>query len=234
MRSASESRLMTPSAVLPAALLVLVLCCGLHADDRQKEAKVIPDRQITLTIKDKNHVAVDGMVVGAKKLKIVLAERKKKLLEKKIKINEVTIFLRGKRDVPIATIQEIIKICQDVGFEIFGLMTVSEVDERATGKNKTSDLKPSPSPIKIRLVADADGELANVEVDGKKLKGLDEIPAVLLRTMERNPDPEVEINADRKLQYKIVIQAITKISSVRGKDGKLVDKIKFASPEMSP
>jgi len=91
--------------------------------------------------------------------------------------------------------------------------------------------------IKVRLLADASGELAGVRMNEVRLKGLDE-----LRTQVRGiihdasgsgtaASPEVELDCDYNLKYEHTVRAITAISGFANPDGsvvKLVEKVKFA------
>lgn len=95
-------------------------------------------------------------------------------------------------------------------------------------------------PIKLRLRANADGDLAEIVVndslvfgnDWSKLRGY-----VLQLTGGNSPPtpeegPEVEIDLDYNLRYEHVIGAITAVTGQRLGDEvkRLVERIKFAPP----
>ncbi len=95
-------------------------------------------------------------------------------------------------------------------------------------------------PIKLRLRANADGEIADIVVDEGRSFGNDftQLRAFILQltggNAPPNPDegPEVEIDLDYNLRYEHVIAAITAITGQRQGDQieRLVERIKFAPP----
>jgi len=95
-------------------------------------------------------------------------------------------------------------------------------------------------PIKLRLRANADGELTDIIVndslafgdDWTKLRGY-----ILERTGGNAPPtpeegPEVEIDLDYNLRYEYVIRAVTAVTGQRQGDEikRLIERIKFAPP----
>lgn len=95
-------------------------------------------------------------------------------------------------------------------------------------------------PIKLRLRADVDGEIADIIVDEGRSFGSDftQLRAFILQltggNAPPNPDegPEVEIDLDYNLRYEHVIAAITAVTGQRQGDQieRLVERIKFAPP----
>ncbi len=99
-------------------------------------------------------------------------------------------------------------------------------------------------PIKLRLRANADGDLTDIIVndslafgnDWTKLRG--HILTITGGNTPPTPDagPEVEIDLDYNLRYEHVIQAITAVTGQRQGDEikRLVERIKFAPPRKQP
>jgi len=98
----------------------------------------------------------------------------------------------------------------------------------------------SKEPIKLRLRANADGQLSDIIVNGSlsfgndwtKLRGF--ILQVTGGDAPPTPEdgPEVEIDLDYNSNYAYVIQAITAVTGQRKGDEimRLVERIKFAAP----
>jgi biopolymer transport protein ExbD len=95
-------------------------------------------------------------------------------------------------------------------------------------------------PIKLRLRANADGEITEIIVDEGRSFGNDfaQLRTFILQltggNAPPNPDegPEVEIDLDYNLRYEHVIAAITAVTGQRQGDQieRLVERIKFAPP----
>lgn len=95
-------------------------------------------------------------------------------------------------------------------------------------------------PIKLRLRANADGELAEIVVNDSLSFGNDwtKLRNYILETTGGNAPPsaengpEVEIDLDYNLRYVHVIGAITAVTGQRQGDDikRLVERIKFAPP----
>ena len=95
-------------------------------------------------------------------------------------------------------------------------------------------------PIKLRLRANAEGELADIIVNDSQSFGnswTDLRGFILKLTGGNSPPtpeegPEVEIDLDYNLHYKNVIRAITAVTGQRKGDEiqRLVERIKFAPP----
>ncbi|NUQ63285.1 MAG: biopolymer transporter ExbD [Pirellulales bacterium] len=94
-------------------------------------------------------------------------------------------------------------------------------------------------PIKIRLRASANGELATIEFGqrrmGRDFPGLREQIRQMIGD-EAGPggsNLEAELDCDFDLRYEYVVEAITAVSGYitpDGRMGKLIEKIKFAPP----
>ncbi len=99
-------------------------------------------------------------------------------------------------------------------------------------------------PIKLRLRADANGNLTDITVNDSRSFGTD-FNALRgyvsqLTGGESGPTgeegPEVEIDLDYNLRYEFVIGAITHVTGYRANDDivPLVKRIKFAPPRKAP
>lgn len=95
-------------------------------------------------------------------------------------------------------------------------------------------------PIKLRLRANADGELADIIVNDSQSFGnrWPDLRGFILKLTGGNAPPtpeegpEVEIDLDYNLRYENVIRAITAVTGQRKGDQieRLVERIKFAPP----
>jgi biopolymer transport protein ExbD len=104
----------------------------------------------------------------------------------------------------------------------------------------SSPVVPLP-PIKVRLVADAQGKLAGIRMGEQALgtfKELNEKIAGIVGTgaapSEGESPYEVELDCDYNLRYENVVAAITAVSGqidAQGHVVKLVEKLKFAPPK---
>lgn len=111
-------------------------------------------------------------------------------------------------------------------------MPLASVD---AGQIDNSDL-----PIKLRLIADANGRLSSIQLNDTDLGAdFDQLHARVLELVGNNAGPsstsdgpEVEIDTDYHLRYEHVIDAITAVSGhkVGNETVKLIQKIKFAPP----
>lgn len=111
-------------------------------------------------------------------------------------------------------------------------MPLSDV---TTGSMDDSDL-----PIKLRLRATPDGQLASMTLNDNNLgTDLNKLRETILSLVGNNAGPsvdgkgpEVEIDTDYNLRYENVVNAITAVSGYKvGEETvKLVEKIKFAPP----
>ena len=101
--------------------------------------------------------------------------------------------------------------------------------------------------IKVRLIATADGRLANLKLGDRQLgndpKAFQRLNDEILKLVgganaARSNDIEVEIDADHHLHFDNVVKAIGACTGRLGPDGKTiiryVEKIKFAPPKLDP
>ncbi len=101
----------------------------------------------------------------------------------------------------------------------------------------TPRIDEKTEPIRIRLISDAQGNLANIKI-GDVLLGPETqalrarvIEMVGLSTTENRPhDLEAELDCDAQLHYQYTIDAITAISGYRseGRIIPLIEKVRFA------
>lgn len=95
-------------------------------------------------------------------------------------------------------------------------------------------------PLKLRLKADANGNLAEIVLNDTQTFGTnwDQLRGYVLQLVgdEAGPSddsgPEVEIDLDYNLHYVHVIEAITSVTGYRSGNDivRLIDRIKFAKP----
>jgi biopolymer transport protein ExbD len=96
-------------------------------------------------------------------------------------------------------------------------------------------------PIKLKLSAGGNGQLAGITMGERSLGGFKELHTAILELVGTDTGPnslasqtEVEIDADYDLRYENVVAAITAISGHVDSSGhivKLIEKLKFAPPK---
>ncbi|MEX2112275.1 MAG: biopolymer transporter ExbD, partial [Pirellulales bacterium] len=96
-------------------------------------------------------------------------------------------------------------------------------------------------PIKVRLTADAEGNLSGIQMADRPLANFAALHEQVMSIVGNDAGPnaaaentEAELNCDYNLKYQYVINAITAISGYVTPDGhivKLIQKIKFAPPK---
>jgi biopolymer transport protein ExbD len=99
----------------------------------------------------------------------------------------------------------------------------------------------SQLPIKVRLTADADGNLTGIQMSDRPIGSFRELHEQVMSIVGSDAGPsaaaentEAELDCDYNLKYENVIRAITAISGTVTPDGhivKLIQKIKFAPPK---
>jgi len=99
-----------------------------------------------------------------------------------------------------------------------------------------------PLPLKVRLTADANGELTGVQFNGRSLGNNDaafeRLNNEILGVIGKPGSPltnemEVEIDADYGLHYRYTVQAISACTgkvNANGQPVKYIERINFASP----
>jgi biopolymer transport protein ExbD len=94
-------------------------------------------------------------------------------------------------------------------------------------------------PMKVRMQADANGNLTTLALNDRAFSGEDRFKQLHNFVASHVGDgslaasAEVELECDFNLKYEYVIEAITAVSGTVGEGGqiiKLVEKIKFAPP----
>ncbi|GAB6165386.1 biopolymer transporter ExbD [Thermostilla marina] len=136
----------------------------------------------------------------------------------------------------------------DVVFQLltFFLMTFKIVAPEGDFFIKMPVAAPSPGvpsdvpipPIKVRMTADSQGQLAGLYLAEAKLGSFAELQQRVRGIVGDDPGPgvlestEVELDCDYDLRYEYVMQAITAVSGyIEGnRVVKLVEKVKFAPP----
>lgn len=107
--------------------------------------------------------------------------------------------------------------------------------------SSSASVEPMP-PIKVRLLADAQGVLAGIQMGERGLKTFSDLNTEIKKLVgpggagpsEEESPYEVEIEADYNLRYENVIAAITAVSGYVDQHGhivKLIEKLKFAPPK---
>ncbi|HVX10756.1 MAG TPA: biopolymer transporter ExbD [Pirellulales bacterium] len=96
-------------------------------------------------------------------------------------------------------------------------------------------------PIKLRLAADAQGNLSGISMGERQLRNYRDLHTEILNLVGTDTGPnsmaaqaECEIDADYNLHYENVVDAITAISGHVDASGhvvKLIEKLKFAPPK---
>jgi biopolymer transport protein ExbD len=99
-------------------------------------------------------------------------------------------------------------------------------------------------PLRLRLLANAEGGLAGLQLGETQLPNFAALHQSILELIGTDAGPasaapqiEIELDFDYHLHYQHVIQAITAIAGYLDADGnivKLVDRIKFAPPKPPP
>lgn len=96
-------------------------------------------------------------------------------------------------------------------------------------------------PIKVKLVANENGELASIQMADRTLPDFQTLHQQIISLVGSDAGPggaagnaEAELDCDYNLKYKYVIGAVTAISGYMAPSGhvvKLIQKIKFAPPK---
>ena len=114
----------------------------------------------------------------------------------------------------------------------------------SASKSTASESSETP-PLRVRMRADADRELASLELGDRAFTGnkpfydmQQEIRALVGDDAgPGSSEHEVEIDADYDLKYRYIIRAITAITGYTDKDGqqhKLIEKVRFSPVKERP
>ena len=104
------------------------------------------------------------------------------------------------------------------------------------------DIPPLP-PIRVRLVASPDGDIAGIRMGERPLASFDELHLAIRGIVGDAGGPtagaegfEVELDCDYDLHYENVIRAVTAVSGYVSGDTivRLIERIKFAPPRGEP
>ncbi|MBX3414166.1 MAG: biopolymer transporter ExbD [Pirellulales bacterium] len=102
---------------------------------------------------------------------------------------------------------------------------------------------PQLPPIRVRLLAGPNGELAGIQMGEQPLASFRELHLALRGLVGDAGGPaagadglEVELDCDYELNYQHVIEAITAVTGyvADGRIVPLIDRVKFAPPRTSP
>ncbi len=103
-------------------------------------------------------------------------------------------------------------------------------------------LRPTPElpPVKVRLAAHPDGNLAGIQMGQRKMSSFAELHKQVheLAGLDRGPagssNTEVELDCDYNLKFKYVVDALNAISGYVANDKqtiiRMIEKIRFAPP----
>ena len=89
--------------------------------------------------------------------------------------------------------------------------------------------EPDVDSVRVRLVADADGLLASIQMDDEDVEDFDRLRQRVSALCLTKPDLEVVLCPDEHLHYEYFIQAITAVNGEwhEGRIRKICDNIKF-------
>lgn len=109
----------------------------------------------------------------------------------------------------------------------------------AESEQMPDDMPPIP-PIRVRLAAGPDGEIAGIRMGERQLNSFNELHLAIRGIVGDGGGPaagaadgfEVELDCDYDLRYEHVIQAVTAVSGyiADGTIVPLIERIKFAPP----
>ncbi len=105
----------------------------------------------------------------------------------------------------------------------------------------SSSIETPTLPLKVRLTADAAGNLAGIQLNDKAISDFAQLHANVISIVGKDTGPnraadesEVELDCDYNLKYMNVVKAITSVSGYLAADNhvvKLIQKIKFSPPK---
>jgi biopolymer transport protein ExbD len=108
------------------------------------------------------------------------------------------------------------------------------------GPTTSTTLESTQLPLKVRLTADADGNLESIRLGDQVLPNFAALHEIVMARVGGDAGPggdedlEAELDCDYDLEYRHVISAVTAISGYITPDGrivKLIQKIKLSPPK---
>jgi len=83
--------------------------------------------------------------------------------------------------------------------------------------------------LQVRLIADAEGSLAAIQLNGEEIDGFDLLRQRVSAISVMNPDLEVTLFPDEHLRYEYVIRAVTAVNGEihEGQVRTICNRIKF-------
>ena len=98
-------------------------------------------------------------------------------------------------------------------------------------------------PVKVRILADKDGNLAGIMMGQRKLGSFQDLRQEMKQIcgMDRGPaaateTPEVDFECDYGLKYRYVVEAVTAVTGYVSNDDRtivrMIEKIRFVSPNL--
>lgn len=107
--------------------------------------------------------------------------------------------------------------------------------------SNASPLDPQMPPVKVRLLADANGNLAGIQMGQRSLATFKDLHAQIrdISKLDRGPgatsaSAEVELDCDYNLKFEYVVQALTAVAGYVANDKetivRMIEKIRFAPP----
>lgn len=105
------------------------------------------------------------------------------------------------------------------------------------GPSQGAAAEAIPTSLRIRLTADAAGEIAGIDLDGLRFASFQDlnkhVADLVADAGELAEAIEVELDADFALQYRYTMAAVSAVSGYRTPEGRtvqLIEKINFAAP----
>lgn len=159
-----------------------------------------------------------------------------------MKLRHSTGGLSDKVDIPMTPMIDI--VFQLLIFFLFSFKIATQEGDfnirmPVAGPASSTSLE-TDLPIKVRLTADADGNLASIRMDDAVLPNFTALHEKVMSRVGTNAGPdaaekiEAELDCDYNLKYRNVIGAVTAISGYVTPDGhivKLIQKIKLSPPK---
>lgn len=145
---------------------------------------------------------------------------------------------KGKRDVQLAMTPMIDIVFQLLVFFVMTLKIVAPEGDFSI-KMPLSAGEPQQSlavPIEVRMLADANGRLSDLNLNGERLSGFPELRERIVTLTARadgQAELELALNADETLRYEHVIEAMNAVTGRREADGSIthfVERVRLVPP----